>query len=1091
MLKFTPTLRKIFSHKSPIVFMLICLFGVQVAHAQISGTVFRDFNGNGVQGTASPNLEPGAQGVIINAYNTAGVLIASYTSGATGAYSIPASGTYNGTLGSNTGSVASGAAVRLEFVLPTSTTSTNIQTPLSGIDFSSSSGSVYGSSIRFVSGGATGVNFAINNPQDYAGTNTNPYLAIPQYINGTSSNATSGPLMSVGSYQYSDTGNKNGTENPPNTKAIISQTGALWGEAYQRSTKTLYLSSVLRRHVGFGPLGAGGIYKVDMTNPTSNSGASSYIDVNTIGIPVGTGSRTTSGCDAVSTDILQPSNDIWGAHNVGKFGIGGLDFDDVSQTLWLVNLTDKKLYGIKNVSPTTTPTAADVVGGYAITLPSGVSIPAGDSIRPWAVRAYRGSVYVGMITDNFSNPYVATNLKGYILKFDPSNPSSGFSLIYTFPFDYYKASWGFDNALNNWSPWFDETTNPGAGSWQYPQPIISDLEFDFDGSIIIGIMDRSTMQGSPNNYDDFTCTTDLYSNGGGGGQGDILRVCRSATGYVSDQSGTGCSTTIPLSNQVTDTGITDKEYYWGDFGPEVDNTGQNEAAYGALAFLPGSGQVMTTATDPEDYFSGGLLTLNNTDGGQDNRYNIFNSSVQSGTMAKANGLGDIELIADPAPIEIGNRVWLDTDKDGVQDAGEAGISGIQVQLLKGSTVISTATTDANGNYYFSSAAGAAGANTDPIRYGITQLMPNMAYTVHFPTTATVSGTSYNLTTANSTTGGGTDFIDSDATATGDVSVLATDIPVIGANNHTFDVGYSSAPCTINTPTVTPTCNNNGTASDPSDDTFTFTINTTGTGVGATYKVDKTAPAPASTPFASVTYGSTSAASPSFPISGGNLTLTLTDNTTTTCNLTPVTVTAPPTCSSSIACSFTATNTTPVCSDNGTPNITTDDTYTFNVTATSVSGTSATGYNANDPLSTMGTYGTPKSFGPYTISGNGTLNITLTDKTTGTCTFALPAISAPSPCSTPIVAGQPDLELTKTADKTTAASGNTLTYTITLKNVGTADATGVKVKDSIPAGLTYVSSVPAQGTYTSSNGIWDVGLVAKGTTLTLTITVTVN
>ena len=29
------------------------------------------------------------------------------------------------------------------------------------------------------------------------------------------------------------------------------------------------------------------------------------------------------------------------------------------------------------------------------------------------------------------------------------------------------------------------------------------------------------------------------------------------------------------------------------------------------------------------------------------------------SQGKGTGLGDIELLADPAPIEIGNRVWLD------------------------------------------------------------------------------------------------------------------------------------------------------------------------------------------------------------------------------------------------------------------------------------------------------------------------------------------------------------------------------------------------------------------------------------------------
>jgi len=45
-------------------------------------------------------------------------------------------------------------------------------------------------------------------------------------------------------------------------------------------------------------------------------------------------------------------------------------------------------------------------------------------------------------------------------------------------------------------------------------------------------------------------------------------------------------------------------------------------------------------------------------------------------------------------------VWDDVNGDGRQDAGEAGIGGVTVQLLKGTTVEATATTDAAGVYGF-------------------------------------------------------------------------------------------------------------------------------------------------------------------------------------------------------------------------------------------------------------------------------------------------------------------------------------------------------------------------------------------------------
>ena len=51
--------------------------------------------------------------------------------------------------------------------------------------------------------------------------------------------------------------------------------------------------------------------------------------------------------------------------------------------------------------------------------------------------------------------------------------------------------------------------------------------------------------------------------------------------------------------------------------------------------------------------------------------------------------------------KIGDFIWHDTNLNGIQDAGELGIPGVIVELLQGTTVISTTTTDVNGKYLFS------------------------------------------------------------------------------------------------------------------------------------------------------------------------------------------------------------------------------------------------------------------------------------------------------------------------------------------------------------------------------------------------------
>ena len=55
---------------------------------------------------------------------------------------------------------------------------------------------------------------------------------------------------------------------------------------------------------------------------------------------------------------------------------------------------------------------------------------------------------------------------------------------------------------------------------------------------------------------------------------------------------------------------------------------------------------------------------------------------------------------------LGDRVWLDTNANGIQDAGELGVAGVMMQLKNTSgSLLQTTTTDSNGNYLFDVAAG--------------------------------------------------------------------------------------------------------------------------------------------------------------------------------------------------------------------------------------------------------------------------------------------------------------------------------------------------------------------------------------------------
>ncbi len=82
--------------------------------------------------------------------------------------------------------------------------------------------------------------------------------------------------------------------------------------------------------------------------------------------------------------------------------------------------------------------------------------------------------------------------------------------------------------------------------------------------------------------------------------------------------------------------------------------------------------------------------------------------------------------------------------------------------------------------------------------------------------------------------------------------------------------------------------------------------------------------------------------------------------------------------------------------------------------------------------------------------------------------------------------QADLSLTKTVSNATPNVGDTITFTVTLSNASSDPATGVTVQDVLPAGLTFASASPSQGTYDSDTGVWTVGTVTTTTTQTLLI-----
>ncbi|PYF76563.1 DUF7507 domain-containing protein [Pedobacter nutrimenti] len=85
----------------------------------------------------------------------------------------------------------------------------------------------------------------------------------------------------------------------------------------------------------------------------------------------------------------------------------------------------------------------------------------------------------------------------------------------------------------------------------------------------------------------------------------------------------------------------------------------------------------------------------------------------------------------------------------------------------------------------------------------------------------------------------------------------------------------------------------------------------------------------------------------------------------------------------------------------------------------------------------------------------------------------------------------DLSVTNTVAPASARVNDQVVFTVTVKNNGPSNATGVNVSDALPAGYTLVTSTPGQGSYTPGTGLWNIGSLAVGAQVTLTLTATVK
>jgi trimeric autotransporter adhesin len=791
-----------------LLFAILCMAGLSSkAQFSISGLVYSDYDNSA---TLTPSSNEGAiAGIVVKAYNASDVQVATATTTGSGASNYTLASLPNG-------------SYRLEF------------TNLPAGYFSSPAGNTSVQFITVAGSNVTGQNLGINHPSDYI--QANPYLYTDEFTNGGIASPNIGIVL-----RYA----RNGATSGRNEYiASYGQVGDVLSLATQSKTKRVFAAAYYRiatSGVLGGSAGLGKIYVLD--------GNYTYVPP-----------ATPSG-NVIATITIPNAGTIPGANplqGVGKIGLGSIAIADDGNTLWAVNLNDRHLYRV-DITNSATPGVPVDMG--AISSPAALSGRPGDW-RPFALKYYHGKLYVGGVSSGQTNNTVISATDGagntppsgllsnsnnnmytisdniaevasYVMEI--AAPLTSVAAVEIFAktnmgFPRGRGSFGeYDNQYirtnGRWKAWVDtksiptmsvfindEVNNDGTNinntllHWE--MPMLTGLEFEANGSLILGFRDRAADM-------DFS----VY------GAGDVNKACwvPSGTGTATLNGVTGnwfwegtpgsCNyvNADPNQNSPTepDAGagfgmLQTREWFLNDYSgtPPPGSYAHEETNFGSLAYKPVFNDVAAIAMNPIDgeFYTSGAEYFNTADGsttGTPGSYKV-ELAFEPGRLQKQNSLGDIEYMANLASIEVGNRVWNDVDGDGIQDAGEAGIAGVEMELLDGGTVIATVTTAADGSYYFTSATG---TNVLGIAYGV-NILPNSNYTIRVKGTVAASntitgnaglGASNYLDLANITGNGQADLSDNDATGVGGVGgtyQVSITTGGYGQNNHTIDFGFA-------------------------------------------------------------------------------------------------------------------------------------------------------------------------------------------------------------------------------------------------------------------------------------------------------------
>ena len=817
---------------------------VIAAGSTVSGTVYQDYNMDATrdlvraQGVA---YDRGLGGITVDAFDLQGTKVGTTVTAADGTYTLPINN-------------SASTALRVEFSWP-ATGATAGRVP-------SFKGAGSATTVQFVDAGASGVDLGLNVPGDYCQNNPN-LVTCYMGMGAGSTNAKTGAQVfatNMPTIRQSDYSSTNPSWNPYSGIANSDRLGAVFGIGVDR-THNAYFGTYVRRHIDYGDAGAvNAIYRVNTDNAN--------VVTTFVTLPGSLPAHSAADISGCCTGVPYTDDKSVFA-SVGRVGLGDVDVSPDGKTLYAVDMdeTAPKLYSVPINGSGNSVTAGTPVA-VAIPKPAthggvgcvGTWHPMGIGVR--GSRVLVGGVCGAETTVSVSNPRgsATTEAAAFVLELN----GGSFSTVLAFSLGYDRtcaetsdsagepcASGSSTTATflgGDWGAWNEY---PGLVDWWQgsqlhsanPQPMLANIEIADNGDLILGLRDRFPDQQKADSaaytyaFDDAVPGAvqywDRQANSGNGSLatftygakqsypidvGDTLRVCNNSGTLVLESAGT-CAGGSVGSGSANQNGV--KEFYFD----ALSRGWHAETTTGSLATMPGYDGVWSTAFDLNNWNQQGVVSMGACEAAADPAGCYPTAGMNAGNIGskiggqllddvagfyKGNALSDLEIMCDSAPVQIGNRVWIDIDRDGVQDPTEAPVAGVTVHLYAadGTTLLGTAVTDANGEYYFDSTVTEAAAGDGNNAGG--GLAAGASYVIRLDKASDYAsgGPLHGYTlTSRSANDPLTDLdpsVDSNAVMASSYPQITTLTIVSGVNDHTFDVGFydpnAAAPASMIAPT---------------------------------------------------------------------------------------------------------------------------------------------------------------------------------------------------------------------------------------------------------------------------------------------------